>query len=53
MDLHAAKPAVIRMMGEPKLQPPQTVEPVNVLAWVHAELVIQPLSMGLEMVRAG
>jgi hypothetical protein len=48
----AARTVVLRMMDEPKPQPPQIVEPANVLAWVRAELVMQPLSR-LEMVRAG
>jgi hypothetical protein len=48
----AARIVVLRMMDEPKPQPPQMVEPAKVLAWVRAEFVMQPLS-GLEMIRAG
>jgi hypothetical protein len=40
------------MMDGAELQPPQTIEPADLMAWVFAELVMQPLS-GLEMVRAG
>ena len=40
------------MMDGAELQPPQTIEPADLTAWVFAELVMQPLS-GLEMVQAG
>jgi hypothetical protein len=51
MDARAASMVVVRMMDGAKPQPPQTFKPTGFLAWVHAELVMQPLS-GLEMVRA-
>ena len=41
------------MMGGARPQPPQTFKPTGFLAWARAELVRQPLSIGLEVVRAG
>ena len=51
MHVHAASIAMICMIDGAKPQPPQTFKPADVLGWVRAELVMQPLS-GLEMVRA-
>jgi ribonuclease PH len=52
MHVHAASIAMICMIDGAKPQPPQTFKPADVLGWVRAELVMQPLS-GLEVVRAG
>ena len=49
----AARIVVSHMMDEAKPQPPQTLKPTDSLAWVRAELVMQPLSIGLEIARVG
>src|ERR1035438_4981869 len=41
----------LRVMDGAKPQPPQTFKLADCLAWVRAELAVQPLS-GLEIVRA-
>lgn len=44
---------VVRIMDGAKPQPPQPFKPAGCLEWGHAEWVMQPLSIGLEMVRVG
>ena len=46
MDIHAVSIVVVRMMHGAKPQPPQTFKPADFLAWVRAELVMQPLGDG-------
>jgi hypothetical protein len=53
IDVDAVSILVVWMVDEAKPQPPQMFKPADFLAWVRAEWVMQPLSIGLGMVRAG
>jgi hypothetical protein len=53
IDAHADSIGVVRMTDGAKPQPPQMFKLADLPAWVRAELVMQPLSIGLEMVKAG
>ena len=50
--VHIASIVVIGMIEGTKLQPPQTFKQADCPAWVRAELVMQPPSIGLKMIRA-
>ena len=53
LEVHTASIVVVRLMDGAKPQPPQTFKPADCLRWIRAELAMQPLLIGFEMVLAG